>query len=164
MTALHAAIFLPFVTALGIWVAWSDMKTMKIPNKAVLCLGFVWLALGALILPWAIWGWGIAMGLIALFIGFFAAAMGLFGAGDAKFIAAMTPFFVQGNLNFILLLSATVLVSALLAHRAWRAIPALRATAPDWQSFVRADFPMGFGLAGILIFYLAQKAAPLVLA
>jgi prepilin peptidase CpaA len=158
MTASDAAIFLPFATAIGIWVAWSDMKTMKIPNKAVLSLGAVWLVLGAILLPWPVWGWAIAMGAAALFIGFFATAMGLFGAGDAKFIAVMVPFFVQGNLNFILLISSAVMISALVAHRAWRAIPALRAMAPDWQSFDRKDFPMGLALAGILMIYLAQKA------
>lgn len=158
MTPTDAAIFLPFATAIGIWVAWSDMKTMKIPNKAVLCLAFVWALLGAILLPWAVWGWGLAMGAIVLFTALFAAAMRLFGAGDAKFMGAMAPFFVQGDLRLILMLSAVVMLSALLAHRIWRAIPALRATAPGWESFVRKDFPMGLALAGILIIYLAQKA------
>ena len=33
-----ALTFLPFAAAIGIWVAWSDMSSMKIPNKAVLAL------------------------------------------------------------------------------------------------------------------------------
>ena len=30
--------FLPAVVAIGIWVAWSDMKFMRIPNKAVMAM------------------------------------------------------------------------------------------------------------------------------
>ena len=46
-----ALTFLPFALAIGIWVAWSDMRFMKIPNKAVLALGAVYLAVGFLVLP-----------------------------------------------------------------------------------------------------------------
>ena len=37
-TWTEAAWFLPFVIPIAIWVAWSDMSSMKIPNKAVLAL------------------------------------------------------------------------------------------------------------------------------
>ena len=36
--------FLPFVIPITIWVAWSDMASMKIPNKAVLSLMIVFAA------------------------------------------------------------------------------------------------------------------------
>ena len=49
--ALAALIFLPFVLPIAIWVAWSDMKFMKIPNKAVVALAAVFLLLGPLALP-----------------------------------------------------------------------------------------------------------------
>ena len=34
--------------AIGVWVAWSDMKSMKIPNKAVLATLAVWVVVGLL--------------------------------------------------------------------------------------------------------------------
>jgi prepilin peptidase CpaA len=36
------ASLLPFVLPIAIWVAWSDMKRMKIPNKAVLAMAAIW--------------------------------------------------------------------------------------------------------------------------
>ncbi len=38
--------FLPFVLPIALWVAWSDMKFMKIPNKAVLALVAVFAVVG----------------------------------------------------------------------------------------------------------------------
>ena len=35
-TVREALVFLPFVLPIALWVAWSDMARMKIPNKAVL--------------------------------------------------------------------------------------------------------------------------------
>ena len=46
MTPIAALILLPFATAIGVWVAWSDMKSMKIPNQSVLALLAVWLIVG----------------------------------------------------------------------------------------------------------------------
>ncbi len=161
MTALDAAILLPFTLAIGIWVAFNDMKSMKIPNLAVLALLAVWAVVGLILTPWQVWAWGFGLGAIVLVIGFVASTLGLFGAGDAKFVAAMAPFFVQGDLRSILVLAAAVMLSALAAHRLWRAIPALRRLAADWESWTRADFPMGLALAGILNIYLGLKALPL---
>jgi hypothetical protein len=35
-----------------------------------------------------------------------------------------------------------------------RALPAVRRALPDWASWTHPRFPMGLGLAGLLIFYL----------
>lgn len=42
-TATTALWFLPFALPIAVWVAWSDMKFMRIPNKAVLALTAVFL-------------------------------------------------------------------------------------------------------------------------
>lgn len=164
MTAVAAAILLPFTLAIGLWVAFSDMKMMKIPNTSVLALAAVWLVVGILVNPLPVWAMGLALGGIFLVAGFLAATLGVFGAGDAKFIAAMAPFFVQGDLVFVMFLSATVLIAAFAAHRLGGKIPALRAQVPDWDSWTHKDFPMGLALAGILNIYLAFAALPLVMA
>lgn len=164
MTALDAALLLPFTLSIGIWVAWNDMKFMKIPNKAVLALAAVWAVVGLIIVPFDIWLWGLALGAIMLAIGFVLASLSLIGAGDAKFIAVMAPFFVQSDLRFALVLSAACLLGAFAAHRLARALPAFRRLVADWESWTRADFPMGLALAGILNIYMIFIALPLVAA
>lgn len=164
MSALDAALLLPFTLLIGIWVAWNDMKFMKIPNKAVLALAGVFAVIGLVLLPLSVWAWGLALGAIVLGLGFLASTLGLMGAGDAKFAAAMAPFFVQGQMGFIMLLCSCCMLGAFAAHRAARAMPILRKHAPDWASWSHADFPMGLALAGILNIYLILRAIPLAMA
>ena len=164
MTPLDAALLLPFTLAIGIWVAWNDMKFMKIPNKAVLALLAVWVVGGIILVPFQVWLWGLALGALMLVVGFVLASLSLIGAGDAKFVAAMAPFFVQSDLRFVLVLTAACLLGAFAAHRLARALPAFRAQVADWESWTRADFPMGLALAGILNIYLIFVTLPLVAA
>lgn len=151
--------FLPFTLAIGIWVAWSDMRAMKIPNKAVLSLIAVWLVVGlALVLTGALpgmdWLKAIGLGLAVLVVLFVANMAGLMGAGDSKFGAAMAPFFLQADLRLVCGLMAACLLGAFAAHRTLRAIPAVRRAAPDWKSWTHKKFPMGLALAGMLNFFL----------
>jgi prepilin peptidase CpaA len=164
MTPLDAALLLPFTLAIGIWVAWNDMKFMKIPNKAVLALLAVWVVGGIILVPFQVWLWGLALGALMLVVGFVLASLSLIGAGDAKFVAAMVPFFVQSDLRFVLVLTAACLLGAFAAHRLARALPTFRAQVADWESWTRADFPMGLALAGILNIYLIFVILPLVAA
>ncbi len=168
MTALPPlAALLLLIPALpiGIWVAWSDMKSMKIPNKAVLALGagFVAVGLGLLLLgllPFKAFLWALALGGIVLVLGFVGNAAGLFGAGDAKFAAAMAPFFIGADLRFVLGLFAACLLGAFASHRLARLIPAFRTATADWASWTHKDFPMGLALSGTLIFYLLAAVMP----
>jgi prepilin peptidase CpaA len=152
-----ALTFLPFVIAIGIWVAWSDMRYMKIPNYAVLALVAVWLVVGPVVLPLSTWGWGWALGVIVLAFGFVFSAAGALGAGDAKFAAAMAPFFALSDMRFDLGLFAACLLGAFAAHRLMRAVPAYRLAAPEWASWTNPRFPMGLALSGMLIFYLIAE-------
>jgi prepilin peptidase CpaA len=162
MTALTAVLLLPFTMAIGIWVSWSDMKFMKIPNNAVLALAAVWLIFGLILVPWQVWIWGVGLGAGVLVAGFVGATLGLFGAGDAKFSAAMAPFFVLGDARNIMVLLAASLLGAFAAHRLARALPAFRARSSDWESWTHSDFPMGLALAGALNIYLILRAASLI--
>ncbi|MEZ5911461.1 MAG: prepilin peptidase [Paracoccaceae bacterium] len=154
ISQLAAAWFLPFAVAIGLWVAWSDMKFMKIPNKAVLALGAVFLCLGPILLPFDQFLWQLAQLAIILAIGFVLNMVGLVGAGDAKFAAVMAPFVALGDLKLFLAVFASVLLAAFVSHRSLGMVPAFRRLTADWESWERKDFPMGLALAGVLIFYL----------
>lgn len=158
-----ALIFLPFVVPIALWVAWSDMKFMKIPNQSVLALALVFAVVGLVAvvftdqLPFTDYLWRWSHLAIVLAGGIVANALRLVGAGDAKFAAAMAPFFTAADLNIVLPLFAAILLGAFAAHRGLRLVPAFRNAAPDWQSWTRADFPMGLALSGTLLFYLLFK-------
>ncbi len=147
------------------WVAWSDLKTMKIPNKAVLALLAVYFFVGLAVIPLEPWllRWLNLVGVLA--IGFVLNMIANVGAGDAKFAAAAAPFVAQriDHLQLVLILFAAFLLGAFAAHRILRAIPAVTAMAPDWVSWKRKDFPMGLALVGTLVTYLALMAFPSVM-
>ena len=144
------------------WVAWSDLRTMKIPNKAVLALLAVYFFVGLAVIPlepW-LWRWLNFAGVLA--IGFVLHLIANVGAGDVKFAAAAAPFIAQrlDHLSIVLTLFAAFLLGAFAAHRILRAVPAVTAMAPDWVSWKRKDFPMGLALIGTLATYLALMAFP----
>ena len=146
--------FLPFVLPIAVWVAWSDMKFMRIPNRAVLALVAVFGLVGLLALPLDDWAWRWTHLLVVLAIGFVANLAGLIGAGDAKFAAAMAPFFAGGDVTRVLALLAAAVLLAVVGHRAARAIGPVRAMTADWVSWTHKDFPMGLALSGTLVVYL----------
>lgn len=154
LTVAAAWWFLPFVVPICIWVAWNDMKYMKIPNKAVLALFVVFAVVGLFALPIAEYPWRYTHFAIVLAIGFIANMAGVMGAGDAKFAAAAAPFVATGDLPLLIPLFAAVLLGAFATHRLFRMIPAMRRRTGDWESWTRGDFPMGLALGGSMIFYL----------
>ncbi|MCP3972772.1 MAG: hypothetical protein GY717_21115 [Rhodobacteraceae bacterium] len=155
ITAYEAAWFLPFALPICIWVAWSDMKFMKIPNKAVLALFVVFVVAGLIALPFSTYSWRFLHLVVILAVGFVLNMGGLIGAGDAKFAAAMAPFVLLGDLTFFAVLFVLVLLAAFISHRLIRAIPAARRLGEDWVSWTSRKFPMGTALGGSLACYLA---------
>lgn len=153
-TAATALWFLPFVLPIAIWVAWSDMARMKIPNKAVLALVGVFAVVGVFALPLDAWAWRWVHLAVILAIGFIANMAGLLGAGDAKFAAAMAPFILRDDLLMFTYLFAAALLGGFFTHRLAKRIPAIRRRAEGWESWERKDFPMGLSLSGALVFYL----------
>ena len=145
--------FLPFVIPIAVWVSWSDMATMKIPNKAVAALLAVFVVVGPLALPFTDYLWRYAHFAVVLAICFGLNMVGILGAGDAKFAAAMAPFIALSDwLLFMYLLGGTI-IAAFVVHRMVRA-SSLRQKVPDWESWTRREFPMGFALAPSLLLYL----------
>lgn len=164
MLTLNAAlIFLALVLPIAIWASVSDLKRMKIPNKAVLTMAAIWPLIGWLLVPFDAWLWGFALMAIVLVLGYLAYTTGTFGAGDAKYAAAMAPFFVGADVAWVMLLVAACLIGALVTHRIMRAIPAIRNMTPDWESWTqRRYFPLGFALSGIIVIYLVAAIWPQV--
>lgn len=153
----YLALFL-FTLPICLWICWSDLKTMKIPNRANMAIAGVFLIVGFLVLPTEVWAWRWLNLPAILLVGFVLNAIANVGAGDAKFAAAAAPFFVPQHAFLVLPLFCAFLLGAFATHRILRAIPAVRAATPDWVSWKRKDFPMGLALTGTLVAYLAWRA------
>lgn len=145
---------MPFVLPIAIWVAWSDLKFMRIPNKAVLVLTIVFLLVGFVALPWDVYLWRLLHLAVVLVIGFILNFFRLVGGGDAKYAAAMAPFFASADVTKALILYAAMLLGAYVSHRIFKWLPFVRRMTPDWKSWdTGKDFPMGLALSGTLIIY-----------
>ena len=99
ITTSEALWFLPFVVPVCLWVAWSDLRAMRIPNKAVMTLAVIFLIVGLIALPLAEYPWRLVNLVIVLLAGIVANAAGLMGAGDSKFLAAAAPFIDPGDVR-----------------------------------------------------------------
>lgn len=159
-SAFAAAVFLPFVAPVCFYVAWKDLSEMRIPNPTVLLTFAIFVLLGPWVMPVQDYMWQLVYAFCVLAAMFVVSSAGLMGGGDAKFIAAATPFFALGDLRLVMFLFAATLIAAVCAHRFARAVPALRNLAPGWVSWEAGKaFPMGLALAGTLGLYLALAAA-----
>lgn len=146
--------FLPFVLPVCFYVAWSDMRAMRIPNKSVMVLLGVYVVIGLIALPLPIYGWHFLQVIVVLLAGIILNAGGLVGAGDAKFAAAAAPFIFIGDLRFLLAIFTATLLAAWVTHRIAKYTP-IRRMAPNWESWEQGwDFPMGLALGGALSLYL----------
>lgn len=158
ITASSALWFLPFVLPICFYVAWSDMRAMRIPNNAVLALLGVFVVVGLVALPFGEYAWRLVHVVVILLIGMALNASGLVGAGDAKFSAAAAPFIAFGDLRLMLAIFAATLLAAWVTHRIAKYSPIRRAV-PDWESWDQGwDFPMGLALGGALAIYLTLGA------
>ena len=149
-----AALFLPLVLPIALWVAWSDLARMTIPNRAVLALVAGYAVIGPFAMPLGDWGWGWARLAVVLLLGFLANMAGLLGAGDAKFAAAAAPFVPVADAGRVLLLLAVLLLAALVVHRGARALAPVRGLVPGWRSWWDPRFPLGLALGPALAVYL----------
>lgn len=149
---------LPLATLISLWVAWSDLARMKIPNKAVLALLVLFAIIGVLTLPLSDYLWRYSHFAVVLAVGFVMTITGVVGAGDAKFAAAMAPFVAVIDATSLAAIFVVTTIVAFILHRLARVSP-LRKLAPNWESWERTrDFPMGLPLAVTLIIYLARTA------
>ncbi|SMR71243.1 prepilin peptidase CpaA [Aliiroseovarius halocynthiae] len=158
LTQWAATLFLPLATLISAWVIWSDLSRMKIPNKAVLALvaGFAILGYFALDLHEYLWRW--AHFAVVLAIGFLMHLARMLGAGDAKLAAAIAPFVALYDTFLVLTIFAVMILLGFAIHRFLRRIKPLRELTPDWESWSRRDYPMGFSICLTFLTYLVLGA------
>ena len=155
LTLTQAIWFLIVALPVSVYISWTDMKFMKIPNKAVLVLIAGFAVMGLIALPFDEYLWRYVHLVTVLGIGFVLASAGAMGAGDAKFATAMAPFIAFQDLTLVLTLFAAMLLGAFVAHRLAGRVPAIRSATADWASWgEKRDFPMGLALGGTLGCYL----------
>ena len=158
ITATSAMWFLPFVLPICLYVAFTDMKKMRITNQAVVALVVVFLAVGLIALPFDAYLWRLAHLVIVLVIAMVLNAVGAMGAGDSKFIAASAPFVALGDMQLVLALLMVCVLAAVITHKLAKFTP-LRRLAPTWDSWSSGKkFPMGFALGTTLSLYLILGA------
>ena len=157
LTAYAAYWFLPAVIPIAIFVAWNDMRSMKIPNLASGALLFSYAILGFFALPFDLYLWHWLHFAVVLAIGILFWMSGVIGGGDVKFMAAAAPMFAVADLRDVMLIYASCLLAALVTHRAVKYSP-LRKIAPDWISWEKSKFPKGLALSGTLLCYLLLVA------
>ena len=158
ISATAALWFLPFVLPICLYVAFTDMKQMRITNQAVLLLAAVFLFMGPFLLPFDTYLWRLLSLALVLVVGMVLNALGAFGAGDAKFAAAAAPFIALGDLRLLMGLFMATTLAAAATHRAAKHTP-LRRLAPDWQSWQETTrFPLGLPLGTTLALYLILGA------
>ncbi len=169
--AVAAAWFLPFVLPICFYVAFTDMREMRIKNHAVVALAIVFVVVGFFVLPpWSgdwvggylgpinlslpVYGWQLLHIIVVLLLGIILNAAGAMGAGDAKFCAAAAAFVWIGDLLLVIVILMATILGAFAAHRLIKHT-SLRQLAPHWESWDRGkQFPMGLALAGSLAIYL----------
>ncbi|MGB3406564.1 MAG: prepilin peptidase [Jannaschia sp.] len=159
-TPLQGLVFGLLSLPICIWVAYTDLSTMRIRNQAVVALFLVYVVAGIFVVaPFTEYLWRFAHLAVILAVGFVLNAVGAVGAGDAKFAAAMAPFIAMADWAEVLVVFCVLLILTWVGHRLIRNIPAIRNLAPDWKSWTeKKDFPMGVTLAATHVTYLAMAA------
>lgn len=159
MSTMDALILLVLSFPIVIWCAWSDLKTMRIPNNANIALIAVFIVMGLILLPLPEFGIRLLQGVVVLAICFVLNALGLMGGGDAKLFAAIAPYIALADTGVYFLGLALLGLASVALHRLIRATPSLLKHVADWDSFdMRKTFPFGLPLATSLSCYLLYVA------
>ncbi len=156
VTVTQSIAFLIFAGPLCLYVAWNDLRAMKIPTWSTDALALVFVVVGIFVMPFSEYLWRYAHFGVVLVIAILLNAIGAMGAGDSKFLASAAPFVALSDTGLVFYLLGAGLLIGLLIHRTARAIPAIRNLVPNWVSWTETKrFPMGFAMGPVLIIYLA---------
>ena len=158
LDTFQALCFFVALLPVCLFVIWSDLATMKIPNKVVLATLALYAIVGPFVLPMDDYAWRFSHAVVMLVAGMAMNAGGVMGAGDAKFLAAAAPFVPLGDAIFLGAIMAPMIIVTFVLHRVARATP-LRSATAHWESWERRrEFPMGVPLALTLLTYLGLRA------
>lgn len=156
VTVTQSIAFLIFVAPLCLYVAWNDLRAMKIPTWSTDALAIVFVVVGIFVMPFSEYLWRYAHFGVVLVIAILLNAIGAMGAGDSKFLASAAPFVALDDLGFMFTLLGTGMFVGYFIHRAARAIGPIRNLVPEWESWHQGKrFPLGFPMGAVLIIYLA---------
>lgn len=137
------------------YIAWSDLARMRIPNVAVLTLLAVFVVVGIILFPFGEFTWRLfVQGFGMLVITYILNQLGYMGGGDAKMLAAMAPYFNWVLLPQVLFLLSAGFLAGFALHRLVRYSGLLKNFAPTWVSWEDRRFPAGTSLACSLLVYL----------
>lgn len=155
LTAYAAGWFLVAAFPISVFVAWNDMRVMKIPNLAVYALVASYAVLGLIALPFGQYLWHWTHLPIVLIAGIVLNMIGAMGAGDAKFIAGASPMIATADLRLLIAILAATVLAGYVTHRIAK-YSKIRDMVPEWESWDqdKKRFPMGFPLGMTLVFYL----------
>ncbi|MBF9043267.1 hypothetical protein HKCCE4037_08015 [Rhodobacterales bacterium HKCCE4037] len=161
LTASQAWIFLPICLPIALWAIYTDLTELKIKNVAVLALFAGFVVLGLFALPLPEYAWRFSHMAVVLLIGFVLSSLGVLGAGDAKFAAAMAPFVALPDAGLVLLIVTMSAFAFMIVHQVAKRIPAVVAATPNWaswdtgrRSIRKQAFPYGVGISTGLIVYM----------
>lgn len=139
-------------------VALTDLRSMEIENYDVLAILGIFVFVVPFLIPLGEWAYRLAW-VAPVLTGVFALTLlGAMGAGDAKFIAAMTPYAAGPEAPGLVLVVAVMTLVLIPLHRIFRAVPALRPGVSHWASWEHHGFPMGLVLGPSLLVFLALLA------
>jgi prepilin peptidase CpaA len=156
--ATAAAWFAPFVLPVCLYVAFTDLREMRITNQAVGALVVIFAIGGALLFPLPDYLWRWLHLVVVLAVGVAITLAGGMGAGDAKFLAAAAPYVALQDLSLVFYILAATSLAGVLVHRIAKHTP-LRRLTPHWQSWTETRrFPFGFPLGTALAAYLVLTA------
>lgn len=141
-----------------LWVFYTDLSRMVIRNYAVLAMLAIFAITGPFLLPLAEYGLRYVHFAVVLVVGFVLNKVIGFGAGDAKFAAAIAPFVARGDLPDLGILYIVWGIALVVGMFVARRIKPLRAAAPDWKSWDNVLLPFGCTLAATHLSYLALAA------
>ena len=141
-----------FIVLLGAVVAvgsWTDVRLRKIPNWLCLfnlVLGLAWMFLAA---GWAGVGAAALHVVGALAVGMVLTALGVLGAGDAKFYASMAGWLAPGHAIWLLVSVALAGLILLLGFMVWRLAGRSKARADDKSDFAKLPYGLAIGTGGL---------------
>ncbi len=160
MGATAASVFLAALLLPCLYAAWTDLSALRIPNAVVLVCVAIYVLLGPIVLPLDAYLGRFVPAAVMLVIGFLLSLTGQFGAGDAKYGAALTLFIAREDLATAMQIYAFMALAGVVVVRGLPRLAPPLATALGWRSFrVTRAFPLGLALSGTVLFYLALVIA-----